>query len=203
MEPGPGVIDVAQDASLYDLLAAVLQAESSLARITPGGQAVRVGDLDRLLQESRPWRRAGRRSGPVGGWPLELVQPLENRTGVESHGRCGSTVVPTSNACTESPTDAQEDRRWSGRVALEAAAGRPQPLGWVQPVENRTGVESRGRCKPNGCTRPTHVPKSNGDPRKTARYPLPCSRMYVAYRATNNGSIAPTLSWPKASSPRT
>ena len=54
VEPGPGVIDVAQDASLYDLLAAVLQAESSLARITPGGQAVRVGDLDRLLQESRP-----------------------------------------------------------------------------------------------------------------------------------------------------
>ena len=54
VEPGPGVIDVAQDASLYDLLAAVLQAESSLARITPGGQAARVGDLDRLLQESRP-----------------------------------------------------------------------------------------------------------------------------------------------------
>ncbi len=54
VKPGPGVIDVAQDASLYDLLAAVLQAESSLARITPGGQAVRVGDLDRLLQESRP-----------------------------------------------------------------------------------------------------------------------------------------------------
>ncbi len=52
--PGPGVIEVAQDASMYDLLAAVLQAESSLARITPGGQAVRVGDIDRLMEASRP-----------------------------------------------------------------------------------------------------------------------------------------------------
>jgi osmoprotectant transport system ATP-binding protein len=54
VEPGPGIIDVPSDASLYDLLAAVLQAESSLARVTPGGQAVRVGDIDRLLQLSRP-----------------------------------------------------------------------------------------------------------------------------------------------------
>jgi osmoprotectant transport system ATP-binding protein len=54
VQPGPGVIEVAQDASMYDLLAAVLQAESSLARITPGGQAVRVGDIDRLMESSRP-----------------------------------------------------------------------------------------------------------------------------------------------------
>ncbi|MEZ5158225.1 MAG: ATP-binding cassette domain-containing protein [Candidatus Nanopelagicales bacterium] len=54
VQPGPGVIEVAQDASMYDLLAAVLQAESSLARITPGGQAVRVGDIDRLMEASRP-----------------------------------------------------------------------------------------------------------------------------------------------------
>jgi osmoprotectant transport system ATP-binding protein len=54
VQPRPGVIEVAQDASMYDLLAAVLQAESSLARITPGGQAVRVGDIDRLMEASRP-----------------------------------------------------------------------------------------------------------------------------------------------------
>lgn len=53
VEPGPGIIEVSQDGSLYDLLAAVLQAESSLARVTPGGQAVRVADIDRLMQFSR------------------------------------------------------------------------------------------------------------------------------------------------------
>ena len=54
VEPAPGVIDVPVDATLYDLLAAVLQSESSLARVTPGGQAVRIGDIDGLLQASRP-----------------------------------------------------------------------------------------------------------------------------------------------------
>ncbi|HQR78950.1 MAG TPA: ATP-binding cassette domain-containing protein [Actinomycetota bacterium] len=54
VERTPGVIDVAADASLYDLLAAVLQSPASLARITPGGQPVRVGDIDRLLAASRP-----------------------------------------------------------------------------------------------------------------------------------------------------
>ena len=54
VEPGPGIIDVPSGASLYDLLAAVLQAESSIARVTPGGCAVRVGDIDRLMQASRP-----------------------------------------------------------------------------------------------------------------------------------------------------
>jgi osmoprotectant transport system ATP-binding protein len=54
VEPGPGIIDVPSAANLYDLLAAVLQAESSVARVTPGGRAVRVGDIDRLMQASRP-----------------------------------------------------------------------------------------------------------------------------------------------------
>jgi osmoprotectant transport system ATP-binding protein len=49
----PGVIDVTQDASMYDLLAAVLQSPSSLARITPGGQSVRIADIDRLMQASQ------------------------------------------------------------------------------------------------------------------------------------------------------
>jgi len=51
---GPGVIDVPQGSSLYDLLAATLQAESGTARVTPVGKAVRVGDIDRLMQASRP-----------------------------------------------------------------------------------------------------------------------------------------------------
>ena len=49
-----GVIDVPQEASLYDLLAATLQADSGTARVTPAGKAVRVGDIDRLMQASRP-----------------------------------------------------------------------------------------------------------------------------------------------------
>ena len=36
---GPGVIDVPDTASLYDLLAATLQAESGIARVTPSGKA--------------------------------------------------------------------------------------------------------------------------------------------------------------------
>ncbi len=51
---GPGVIDVPDTASLYDLLAATLQAESGIARVTPGGKAARVGDIDRLMLASRP-----------------------------------------------------------------------------------------------------------------------------------------------------
>lgn len=47
---GPGVLDVAPDASLYDLLAAVLQAPDSLVRVN--GQAVRLGDIDRLMRDS-------------------------------------------------------------------------------------------------------------------------------------------------------
>ena len=47
---GPGVLDVAPDASLYDLLAAVLQAPNSLVRVN--GQAVRLGDIDRLMRDS-------------------------------------------------------------------------------------------------------------------------------------------------------
>ncbi len=53
VEPGDGVIDVAQDSSMYDLLAAVLQSPTSLARVTPGGQAVRIADIDRLMQASQ------------------------------------------------------------------------------------------------------------------------------------------------------
>jgi osmoprotectant transport system ATP-binding protein len=52
--PSAGIIDVPQDASLYDLLAATLQADSGTARVTPVGKAVRVGDIDRLMQASRP-----------------------------------------------------------------------------------------------------------------------------------------------------
>ncbi|MCB0902469.1 MAG: ABC transporter ATP-binding protein, partial [Actinobacteria bacterium] len=51
---GPGVIDVPDTASLYDLLAATLQAESGIARVTPSGKAARVGDIDRLMLASRP-----------------------------------------------------------------------------------------------------------------------------------------------------
>ncbi|MEI2785664.1 MAG: ATP-binding cassette domain-containing protein [Candidatus Nanopelagicales bacterium] len=47
---GPGVLDVAPEASLYDLLAAVLQAPDSLVRVN--GQAVRLGDIDRLMRDS-------------------------------------------------------------------------------------------------------------------------------------------------------
>ncbi len=54
VEPGPGILEVPAEASLYDLLAAVLQAESSLVRVTPGGQAVRIEDIDRLMEASRP-----------------------------------------------------------------------------------------------------------------------------------------------------
>jgi osmoprotectant transport system ATP-binding protein len=54
VEPRPGVIEVDQDGSLYDLLAAVLQAESSIARVTPSGKAVRIEDIDLLMQASRP-----------------------------------------------------------------------------------------------------------------------------------------------------
>ena len=52
--PGPGILDVPAEASLYDLLAAVLQAESSLVRVTPGDRAVRIEDIDRLMEASRP-----------------------------------------------------------------------------------------------------------------------------------------------------
>lgn len=51
---GPGVIDVPEQASLYNLLAAVLQADSSTARVLPGGHAVRIDDIDRLMTASRP-----------------------------------------------------------------------------------------------------------------------------------------------------
>ncbi|MEZ5185119.1 MAG: ATP-binding cassette domain-containing protein [Candidatus Nanopelagicales bacterium] len=54
VDPAPGIIEVPASSSLYDLLAAVLQAQSSLARVTPGGQAVRLPDIDRLMQTSRP-----------------------------------------------------------------------------------------------------------------------------------------------------
>ena len=47
---GPGVLDVAPDASLYDLLPAVLHAPDSLVRVN--GQAVRLGDIDRLMRDS-------------------------------------------------------------------------------------------------------------------------------------------------------
>lgn len=52
VEPGPGVVDVADSDSLYDLLAAVLQAETGTARITPGGQSVQIDDIDRLMVAS-------------------------------------------------------------------------------------------------------------------------------------------------------
>ena len=54
IEPVPGVIEVPVTASLYDLLAATLQADSGVARVTPSGKAVRVGDIDRLMMASRP-----------------------------------------------------------------------------------------------------------------------------------------------------
>ena len=54
IDAGPAVIDVPATASLYDLLAATLQADSGIARVTPGGKAVRVADIDRLMLASRP-----------------------------------------------------------------------------------------------------------------------------------------------------
>jgi osmoprotectant transport system ATP-binding protein len=51
VDAGPGVIDVPAQASLYDLLAAVLQAPDSLARVD--GRAVKLADIDRLMRESR------------------------------------------------------------------------------------------------------------------------------------------------------
>mgnify|MGYP003586293485 CR=1 FL=1 len=51
VDAGPGVIDVPAQASLYDLLAAVLQAPASLARVD--GRAVKLADIDRLMRESR------------------------------------------------------------------------------------------------------------------------------------------------------
>ncbi len=54
VEAGPGIIDVPGTASLYDLLAATLQADVGIARVTPSGKAVRVGDMDRLMLASRP-----------------------------------------------------------------------------------------------------------------------------------------------------
>jgi len=50
---GEGVLEVAADATLYDLLAAVLQSPVSTARVTPGGQAVRLGDIDALLRAAQ------------------------------------------------------------------------------------------------------------------------------------------------------
>ncbi len=46
-----GVLDVAADGSLYDLLAAVLQAPASLARVD--GHEVRLADIDSLMRQSR------------------------------------------------------------------------------------------------------------------------------------------------------
>ena len=51
---GPDVIEVPADGSLYALLAAVLQSPTSTARVTPGGQAVRLPDIDPLLRAARP-----------------------------------------------------------------------------------------------------------------------------------------------------
>ena len=52
VEPGPAVVEVPETDSLYDLLAAVLQAESGTARLTPGGQAATIDDIDDLMVAS-------------------------------------------------------------------------------------------------------------------------------------------------------
>lgn len=50
---GPGIEEVPESGSLFDLLAAVLRSEASLARLSQSGRAVRLGDIDSLLRASR------------------------------------------------------------------------------------------------------------------------------------------------------